>query len=67
MTLHLILIKKWFDMISIQEKTEEYRDITHYWERRLFKEDNDKIVPKDFSTVEFRNGYQKDARRMLEG
>ena len=30
-TLHLNLIKKWFDMIFSGVKEEEYRDITPYW------------------------------------
>lgn len=34
-TLHLVLKKKWFDMISSGEKTEEYREIKPYWEKRL--------------------------------
>ena len=35
-TLHLNLIKKWFNMIKEDIKPEEYRDITPYWVRRLF-------------------------------
>lgn len=34
-TLHLILKKKWFDMILSGEKKEEYRDIKDYWVNRL--------------------------------
>lgn len=34
-TLHLNLIKKWFDMVAANEKLEEYRDFSTYWVRRL--------------------------------
>ena len=34
-TLHLVLKKKWFDMIASGEKKEEYREITPYWCNRL--------------------------------
>lgn len=33
--LHLVLKKKWFDMIASGEKREEYRDAKPYWETRL--------------------------------
>jgi len=53
--LHLTLKKKWFDMISSGEKKEEYRGYSHYWVRRLFK---DEVMPvfKDFDSVHFVNG-----------
>jgi len=35
-TLHLVLKRKWYDMIECGDKTEEYREIKSYWERRLF-------------------------------
>lgn len=34
-TLHLVLKSKWYDMIEIGEKKEEYREIKPYWEKRL--------------------------------
>lgn len=34
-TLHLVLKRKWWDMIASGEKTEEYREIKPYWEKRL--------------------------------
>ena len=49
-TLHLTLKRKWFDMIASGEKTEEYREIKPYWEKRL---------EKDYEYIEFRNGYGK--------
>ena len=33
--LHLSVKKQWFDMISVGEKTEEYREIKPYWIERL--------------------------------
>ena len=34
-TLHLVLKRKWWDMIESGEKKEEYREIKPYWEKRL--------------------------------
>mgnify|MGYP003475609218 FL=1 len=34
-TLHLVLKRKWWDMIDSGERTEEYRDVNHYWAIRL--------------------------------
>jgi len=51
--LHLTLKKKWFDMILSGEKTEEYRDIKPYWDKRL--------IGNSFDIIRFRNGYKKDS------
>ena len=37
-TLHLVLIGKWYDMIESGEKTEEYREIKHYWVKRILED-----------------------------
>lgn len=34
-TLHLVLKKKWYDMIASGEKKEEYRNISTYYQNRL--------------------------------
>ena len=34
-TLHLVLKRKWWDMITSGEKKEEYREVCHYWAIRL--------------------------------
>lgn len=47
--LHLTLKKKWFDLILSGKKTEEYREIKPYWEKRLMGKTYDKVI--------FRNGY----------
>lgn len=54
--LHLTLKKKWFDMIASGEKKEEYREIKPYWNKRL---------NKTYTHILFRNGYAKDAPRIL--
>jgi len=54
--LHLTLKKKWFDMILSGEKTEEYREIKPYWNKRL---------PKIYTHIKFRNGYNTDSPEMI--
>lgn len=34
-TLHLVLKSQWYDLIASGIKTEEYREIKPYWEKRL--------------------------------
>jgi hypothetical protein len=55
--LHLTLKKKWFDMIASGEKKEEYREVKDYWHSRL--------MFKEYDVVSFRNGYAKNAPKML--
>lgn len=60
--LHLVLKRKWFDMIASGEKKEEYREHKMYWKKRLVKDGYwHSQVCKDFDIVRFRNGYAKDA------
>jgi len=59
--LHLTLHKKWFDEILSGKKKEEYRDIKPYWTTRLFNKD---MTPKEFVSILFRNGYNKNSRNM---
>ena len=58
-TLTLSLKKKWFDMIKVGEKKEEYRDAKRFWRTRLtnviykaHNEDNPIVVA-------FSLGYKK--------
>lgn len=51
--LYLTLKKKWFDLIKSGQKTEEYREIKPYWEKRL--------KDKYFDCVCFKNGYSANA------
>ena len=65
-TLHLNLKKKWFDMILSGEKTEEYRDITEYWKKRLTKHWEHPIYErKSYDTITFSNGYSKNRRQFV--
>lgn len=43
-TLHLVLKKKWFDMIISGAKKEEYREMKKYWANRLT------IFPNDYNS-----------------
>ena len=52
-TLHLTLKKKWFDMILLENKKEEYREIKPYWANR--------ICAKKYKYITFRNGYARNA------
>ena len=52
-TLHLVLKRKWWDMIASREKKEEYREVCHYWATRLLNEQyrwysQNTDYPKDF-------------------
>ena len=52
-TLHLVLKRKWWDMIASGEKREEYREVCHYWATRLLNEQYrwysmNTDYPKDF-------------------
>ena len=60
--LHLVLKRKWFDMIASGEKREEYREATPYWAIRLRNWDN--ACCRAEHVVEFRLGYAHDAPRM---
>ncbi len=51
--LYLTLRRCWFDEIAAGTKTEEYRDVTQYWRRR--------IVGRQYDEVHFRNGYRQDS------
>lgn len=55
--LHLTLKAKWFDMIALGVKKEEYREIKPYWTKRL--------VGLKYTHIYFRNGYSKNARAFL--
>lgn len=62
--LYLSLKKKWYDMICCGIKREEYRNMTNYWNKRLFYTNGE---PKDFEYVEFTLGYpakSDNSRRM---
>ena len=59
--LSLVVYKAYFDAIVSGQKKTEYRASSDYWIRRLLKPDG----LRQFDEVEFRNGYQKNARRAV--
>lgn len=52
-TLHLVLKHKWYDMIEAGVKTEEYRNRTPYWEKRLVQAVLNGLIDR----VTFHRGY----------
>ena len=55
-TLHLVLKRKWWDMIASGEKKEEYREICPYWANRLLDDHPlpvkgywDSVIPRHLS------------------
>lgn len=67
--------KKWFDLILSGEKKEEYREVKPYWSKRLcnswdaygvrWNNQKERWDYKEFSAIEFRNGYGRGARRCM--
>jgi hypothetical protein len=55
--LHLTLHRKWFGMILLGQKKEEYREMKPYWNHRLSL--------RKYDAISFRNGYAKDAPQIL--
>lgn len=54
--LKLTLYKQYFDAIKRGEKTEEYRLVKPFWEKRL---------SKNYSHIEFTNGYGNNRPKMV--
>jgi hypothetical protein len=63
-TLKIVIKGQYFDQIASCEKTIEYRDVTPFWTSRLFDENAKR---RHYDRIEFINGYNKDARRMITG
>lgn len=65
--LHLPLKARWYNMIESGVKTEEYREIKPYWNKRLmcdkwnFCTDSLCHIPQKFDAVIFSYGYTKRA------
>ena len=58
--LTLPIKKKWFDLILLGEKTEEYREIKPYWTTRftkVFKCHDGMPTGEDAQEIILRNGY----------
>jgi hypothetical protein len=58
-TLHLVLAYKWYDMIERGVKLEEYREVTPYWEKRIWGK------RPCIRKVAFQKGYKKNAPTMI--
>lgn len=61
-TLKIVIKAEWFDEIASGKKTIEYRDVTPFWTSRLFDENGKR---RAYEKIEFINGYNTDARRMI--
>ena len=67
-TLVMTLKKKWFDMILSGEKTEEYREMKTYWEKRFDNyfgrhydsQSHSSTWNNQIKNIVFRNGYGND-------
>ncbi len=66
--LHLNLVRKWFDMVSIGEKKEEYRAYSPYW-IRVFSNGLIKIKGCYYQPnnviICFSNGYAKNRSQIF--
>lgn len=56
-TLHLVLKRKWFDMILSGEKKEEYREFKEFWFNRF--------AGRNYNRIVFQHGYSKNADRVI--
>lgn len=60
--LKIVIKGEWFDAIASKKKTIEYREVRPFWISRLYEENGRK---RHYDRIEFINGYNKDARRMI--
>lgn len=65
--LYLVLTKEWFTEILEGRKTEEYRNFTDFYVKRLCEvnEDNQITGFKKYDVVRFQMGYRKNAPQMV--
>ena len=61
-TLKIVIKGEWFDAIASKKKKIEYREYTPFWISRLYDKTGKK---RAYELVEFINGYNSDARRMI--
>lgn len=55
--LHLNVFAQWFRLIASGEKTEDYREMTPYWQNKL--------IGREYKTVTVRNGYDTFAPEIV--
>ena len=61
-TLKIIIKGVYFDEIASKKKRIEYREYTPFWISRLYDKEGKK---RQYDLIEFINGYNTDARRMI--
>ncbi len=61
-TLKIVIKGEWFDLIAAKKKPIEYRDVTPFWISRLYDKRGKK---RSYDLIEFINGYNTDARRII--
>jgi hypothetical protein len=61
-TLKIVIKKIYFDQIASGEKKIEYRDVKPFWQSRLYDANGKKKI---YDNIEFINGYNADAKRMI--
>lgn len=77
-TLHLVVTRKWYDMIESGDKKEEYREIKGFWMKRLCEEMTAQFVPielnspsdfnctyKPYKYVCFHRGYTNETMTFI--
>lgn len=57
--LHLVLKRRWYDMIESGEKREEYRDARQYWVRRIHNWHDRPITRPGVKVIAFSRGYRE--------
>lgn len=62
LTLKIIIKKEWFNQIVAGTKPIEYRAVVPFWTSRLFDAEGKR---RKYDQIEFINGYNKDARRLI--
>jgi hypothetical protein len=60
-TLKIVIKGEHFDKIAALTKKIEYRDVSPFWQSRLYDANGKK---RAYDKIEFINGYNKNARRM---
>lgn len=61
-TLTIVIKGKWFDKIAEGTMKTEHRDVSPFWNSRLYDKTG---KPRTYDRILFINGYSKKARRLL--
>ena len=59
--LKIVIKREYFDEIAAKTKKIEYREMSPFWQSRLYDATGKK---RAYDLIEFINGYNKNARRM---